>query len=189
MRLVFILAAMLLFASCQNEQYTPKPYGYFRIDFPKKEYRLLNSICPYSFKYPAYAKIVEDTDANTEPCWKNIEFIGMKATLHLSYKPVNENLENLLEDTRKLVYKHTVKADAINEKLFIDENQKVYGMLYEIEGNAASPAQFFLTDSTTHFLRGSLYFNVPPNKDSLAPSILFVKEDLQNLINTFSWKY
>lgn len=188
MKLVFILATILLLSSCQNEQYTPKPYGYFRIDFPKKEYRLFDSACPYKFQYPKYAEIIDDKDANTEPCWKNIEFKSMKATLHVSYKPINGNLTTLLEDTRKLVYKHTVKADAINEKLLRNDESKVFGMLYEIEGNAASPAQFFLTDSTSHFLRGSLYFNVPPNKDSLAPSIDFIKEDVRTMINTFSWK-
>jgi len=89
---------------------------------------------------------------------------------------------------RALAYKHTLKADAITEKVFIKPEQNVYGTVYEISGNAASSLQFFLTDSTNHYLRGALYFNAEPNKDSLAPLIDFVREDIIVLIESFEWK-
>jgi gliding motility-associated lipoprotein GldD len=94
----------------------------------------------------------------------------------------------MLEDSRELAYKHTIKAESINEKIFLKPGRNVYGMLYEIEGNTASSVQFYLTDSTKHFLRGALYFNIQPNKDSLAPVINFVKEDIKILMETFKWK-
>ncbi|MCK5169644.1 MAG: gliding motility lipoprotein GldD, partial [Bacteroidales bacterium] len=112
----------------------------------------------------------------------------LNGKIHISYKTIDNNLNQILEDTRKLVYKHTIKADAINEKMFIKPEKKVYGILYEIEGNAASPMQFFLTDSINHYLRGALYFNVEPNKDSLAPVLDFVREDIIVLIESFEWK-
>jgi len=182
---IFIIPILL---SCGSENYTPKPYGYFRIDFPEKQYVLFDTTCPFAFEHPSYSVIVRDKDANTEPCWFNIVFRNMKATIHLSYKSVDNNIAQYLEDSRTLAYKHTVKADAINEKVFSNKKKSLYGMLYEIEGNAASPAQFFVTDSSSHFLRGALYFNVPPNKDSLKPVIEFIREDIVHLVESVYWK-
>jgi len=118
----------------------------------------------------------------------NIVFPGLNGTIHLSYFNVNNNINDLLEDNRKLVYKHTIKADAINEVYYNDTLKAVYGVLYEIKGNAASSVQFYATDSVRHFLRGSLYFNNVPNKDSLAPVIKFVEKDIDHLMKTLSWK-
>lgn len=101
---------------------------------------------------------------------------------------MSKDVNHYLEDARTMVYKHTVKADAINEKAFINKEKKVYGVLYDIKGNAASSVQFYLTDSVTHFLRGALYFNAEPNKDSLAPAIKFIHQDIERLIETFQWK-
>jgi len=111
----------------------------------------------------------------------------LKGKIHLSYKTIHNNFNELMEDSRRLAYKHTIKADAINEQMFIDDEKHVFGILYDIQGDAASSIQFFATDSTTHFLRGSLYFNVIPNKDSLAPVVSFVKKDIIKLMETLSW--
>lgn len=188
MRQLTIITIMLLLLACKQENTTPKPYGYFRLDFPQKTYVVFDTASPYSFEHPQYSTVLADTDGNTEPYWYNIVFHNMKATIHLSYKKIDNNIAQYLEDTRTLVYKHTVKADAINERVFANDKKKTYGMLYEIEGNAASPAQFFVTDSTKHFLRGALYFNVPPNKDSLKPVVEFIKEDIIHLVESISWK-
>jgi gliding motility-associated lipoprotein GldD len=175
------------FAGCKHH-YTPKPAGYLRIDFPEKAYQIYNSSCPYTFEYPLYGKIVPDTSRIAEPCWVNIEFPQFAGKIHISYKPVKNNVNTYIEDCRTLAYKHTVKADAIRETLYTDDERKVYGLLYEIKGDAASNIQFYLTDSTRHFLRGSLYFNVKPNADSLAPVIDFFREDIMHLIETVEWK-
>lgn len=182
-----ILIAGCLLAGCHSNE-TPKPRGYFRIDFPEKQYQVYDSICPFTFEYPVYGKIEKDMDKNAEPCFMNIEFAKYNSKVHLSYKEVNKNVAKFIDDAHVLAYKHTIKADAIDEKPILDKKRKVYGLLYEIKGNAASSVQFYVTDSTKHFLRGSLYFNVVPNKDSLAPAIQFFRKDILHLIETLKWK-
>ena len=184
--LLLMLTVVVLYAC--NEQYTPKPRGYFRIDLPGHEYILFDSTFPYMFEYPVYAVLSPDPYAPEEPYWLNLEFPAFKGRLHLSYKKINGNLVEYLEDSRQFVMKHIPKASAINDTLLLDRNKKIYGLIYYIEGmGAASPCQFFLTDSVNHYLRGALYFNAEPNKDSLAPIINFVKEDIKVLIESFEW--
>ncbi len=187
----FYLIIALLFAlantSCQQKS-KPKQREYFRITFPNKEVVNFDTLYPYKFQYPKYANIKIDTDINTEPFWININFNSFNANVHVSYKKIENNLEQLLQDSRTLVYKHVVKADAIEEIMINKTADKVYGIIYYIKGNAATPVQFFVTDSTKHFLRASLYFNVYPNKDSLAPAISFLTTDIEKIIETFQWK-
>ena len=182
-----ILITGLTIVACKGE-YTPKPKGYFRIELPKKEYKTYISDCPFTFEYPKYAQVNIDNDANTEPCWFNINYPKFKGQLHISYKKVEGNANQFFEDSRNLAYKHTVKADAINENIINKPKDNVYGMLYHLEGNAASSMQFFLTDSTNHFLRGALYFMIPPDNDSLAPVIEFIQQDVYKMIDSFEWK-
>jgi gliding motility-associated lipoprotein GldD len=176
----------LLLEAC-HKVYTPKPKSYFRIDFPQKQYQKYQSECNYSFDYPVYAVISPYRGSDAEPCWINVEFPGFKGKLHLTYKTLHNDLENHVEDIRTLAYKHIIKADDIIEKPVSFPERKVYGLVYDIRGNTASSLSFFLTDSTRNFLSGSLYFNVIPNKDSLAPVIRFFSEDIDHLIETLSW--
>ncbi len=185
--IAFLLLMTGIFLSC-HESYTPKPRGYLRVKYPEKQYHSFDTNAPFSFMYPVYAQVIPDTNANAEPYWYNILFPGLNATIFLSYKPVKKNLQKYIEDSRTLVYKHTIKAEAINESLIRDDSSHVYGIMYDLKGNTASSLQFFVTDSTRHFLRGSLYFNVEPNKDSLAPVIAFIRQDVVHLINTLQWK-
>jgi gliding motility-associated lipoprotein GldD len=188
---VCLLMFLSIFIMVQNgcrRKYTPKPRGYFRIDLPDKEYQLYNDSCPYTFEYPTYGTIVPDNDYLSEPCWINIEFPQFMGKIHISYKTVSDNINVLLEDSHTLAYKHTIKAQAINETLFLNEEDKVYGVMYDISGDAASAVQFFVTDSVTHYLRGSLYFNIQPNSDSLAPVIEFFQKDMIHLIESIRWK-
>jgi gliding motility-associated lipoprotein GldD len=178
---------MVLFLSGCKEDYTPKPRGYFRIDFPRKNYQVLKGSYPYCFEYPVYSKITPDMDPFSEPYWIDVDIPGNKAKFHLSYKSVKGNLSKLTEDSRELAYKHSIKAISIDEKLFINPASKVYGTVYYIKGNTASPMQFYMTDSTTHFLRGSLYISEIPNYDSLLPVIAFLEADMVHLIETLNW--
>lgn len=178
-----------MICSCgeSSESLIPRPRGYFRIDFPEKVYQTYKTDCPFEFEYPVYAQL----DSNTmrkEPCWPNLNFRRQKAMIHLSYLPINNNLVRLLEDSRTLTYKHTVRANDISEITILRPEAKVYGTVYEVTGNAASAIQFHVTDSTKHFLRGSLYFNASPNADSLAPVVDFVRKDIDKLISTLRWK-
>ncbi len=192
--LVAILALLLfswIFISCDgddDEIYSPKPRGYFRIDMPKKEYVLYDSTCPFSFEYPRYAVMARDKHSKDEPCWLNIDFPKFKATIHLSYKKVDNNIATYLEDARSFAVRHQIKATGMNESVIIRDSSKVYGLLYDIDGNTASSLQFYLTDSTHHFLRGALYFNATPNIDSLKLVLDFIREDVLQLIKTTKWK-
>jgi len=181
----FAITVMII-ASCHKE-YTPKPRSYYRIDFPEKKYRIYNSECNYSFDCPVYAKITPYSGKDAEPCWINIEFPEFKGKIHITYKTLHNNLASYTEDIRTLAYKHSIKADDIIEVPFSYPDRNVYGLIYDIRGNTASSMSFFITDSTNNFLSGSLYFNVVPNKDSLAPVIRFFIEDIKHLIETFHW--
>lgn len=186
----FVLFVLLgFFASCGND-YAPKPRGYFRIKFPEKSYHTYQGACPFRFDYPAYAKIEQDTTSNAKPCWMDIAFPTFNARLHLSYYPVTSRklLNELVEDARTFAFKHTVKATAIDEALIALPKENMHGILYTIEGNSASAAQFFLTDSTSHYLRGALYFHEKPRLDSIQPVVDFVREDIRVMINSMRWK-
>ncbi|MCP4550717.1 MAG: gliding motility lipoprotein GldD [Bacteroidetes bacterium] len=186
--IITFLGLMILFASCDSD-YMPKPRGYFRIDLPEKRFQSFDTSFPYMFDYPVYSNIQEDLLSPEKSYWINLEFPQFKGKLHLSYKIINDNLPQYLEDSRTMVFKHIPKASAINNRMIINEEDNVYGLIYEIDGlGTASPYQFYVTDSTNHFLRGALYFNIKPNNDSLAPVIDFIKEDIEQLINTFRWK-
>lgn len=190
--LFFLLAAFasVVLVSCDDddEVYSPKPRGYCRIDFPEKKYRVFDSICPYRFEIPTYSKITQDKHAGAEPCWINVEFSQFKAAIHLSYKEVNNNIEKYLEDSHDFANKHQIKATGLDEVPVIRDSAKVYGLLFDISGNTASALQFYLTDSTKHFMRGALYFNTAPNIDSLKIVVDFLKRDILHMIHTAEWR-
>jgi gliding motility-associated lipoprotein GldD len=183
---------ILLFLFSCNSTYSPKPRGYFRIDFPDHAYQLFNgSNYPYSFEYPTYANIIRDTsffgDKPENPYWINIDFPGFHARIYISYKEVNGNFDKLREDAYKMTYKHTYKASSIEDSL-MSTPLGVHGVFFNVGGDAATAKQFFVSDSTKHFLRGALYFDTTPNADSLGIVNSFLQTDMFHLINTLRWK-
>lgn len=194
MKYKLLLFIFLLATFGCREKFTPKPRGFFRIGFPEKNYLQLDEKYPYQFEVPKYASVLPDLQNPDEPWWINVEFPANKAEIHISYHSLltagqnnRELLAGLMEETRELAYKHSVKAHAIEEQLFVNPAAEVFGTVYQIEGNAASPMQFFLTDSTRHFLRGALYIRATPDIDSLKPVIDFLKRDVIHLIETTEW--
>lgn len=185
----WLLILMLFFSACGDEDYTPRPRGYFRIEFPEKKYeRVAADDCPFTFEKPVYSTLVPDSSRDAEPCWYNLVFDKLNATVYLSYKKVEGNLPALVEDHRKITMKHISMASGINEEVLTDPQHKVYGVMQYVKGNAASPLQFYVTDSVHHFLRGSLYFWALPNPDSIAPAEKFVRDDVNHMLNTLEWK-
>jgi gliding motility-associated lipoprotein GldD len=190
---VNLILIIFLFSFCSNPSYTPKPKGYPRIFFPERTYtEYIPKACPFLFDIPVYATVIKDSlffnEPTENPCWMNISFNQLGATIYLSYKSLNKNnIHELLEDMHRLTFKHSIKAEYIEDELIKTPNN-VSGIYYEVGGNAASPVQFFLTDSSQHYIRGALYFNTQPNIDSLQPVIDFVKTDISHLINTLKWK-
>src|SRR5690606_27277403 len=186
------VALSLLLSFCAwgcQQHYAPKPRGYFRIEFPEKVYVPFSSGCPYSFDVPAYAKMEPDRSADAQPCWMDVHFPQFNARIHLSYMPVSgrDNFNELVEDARTFAFNHTVRATAIDQLRIQHPETDVYGLKYEISGNTASNIQFFVTDSTHHYLRGALYFHEKPRLDSIQPVLDFIKADIDTLIGSLRW--
>ncbi len=182
-----IITVVVGMLSCSN--YSPKPYGYFRIDLPENTYTRFDSVYPpYTFEISTYAQVIPRHSKNSKENWLDIVYPQYNGRIYCSYIKIDNDFRKLSEESRDLVYKHTVRADAIIEHPYENDEEKVYGIFYEITGNAASPMQFLLTDSTSHFLRGALYFNAIPNADSIAPVSKFIEKDLKHLVETLRWK-
>ncbi len=189
--LLFISVIALALSSCHGD-YSPKPKAYPRVVFPERKYEMYDSKdCPFRFEKPVYTQIQHDSSAMgmSQPCWINVAFPDFNGTVNLTYKEITKDmtLERLLEDAHKLSFKHTKKANYIDESLIVNKHG-VSGIFYNVGGDAASNIQFFLTDSTHHFIRGSLYFYNEPNSDSMAPVLTFVRQDLDTMLSTFEWK-
>ena len=182
---IFSIAAVLLVltvVSCKDEV-LPKPSGFLRLDYPEAKYVNFENNCPFVFQINEAAVIKGEKD-----CGFAITYPKMKATIYLTYKPVNNNIENLLRDAQKLTYEHVIKADDILEQPYLNPQKKVYGMFYQVNGNAATNSQFYVTDSTRHFITGSVYFYAKPNFDSVMPAASYIKNDMQRLMETLKWK-
>lgn len=187
---VFILS---LFVACKNSTYTPKKKGYFKIEFPERKYQVFNKPgYPYSFEYPAYSTILRDStffgEKAENPWWINIDIPAFNARIYISYKDVKKhNFDSLVNDGFKMAFKqHTERASGIDNVPI--HTPVAEGFYFTLKGEVATANQFFLTDSTDHFLRGALYFDAPPNEDSLRIVNDFLKVDLMHLINTLKWK-
>jgi gliding motility-associated lipoprotein GldD len=161
----------------------PKPKAHLRLDYTQASYMGFESPCPFTFDFNADTKVKVKPD-----CGITIDYPKMKATIYLTYKPVNNNIDNLLRDAQKLTYEHVIKADDIVELPFVNPKDKVYGMFYQVGGNAATNTQFYVTDSINHFVTGSVYFYAKPNFDSIMPAASYIKDDMQTLIETLRWR-
>jgi gliding motility-associated lipoprotein GldD len=191
--LVMLLPVILYMTAC-NSTYSPRRKGYFKVDLPEKKYVLYDRPgYPYTFEYPVYANVTKDSsffgEETENPWWINIDLPQFNGRIYISYKEIGRNnFDSLVGDAWKLAYrKHTEKATRIRDS-FMNTPNGVEGMYWSLGGNTATANQFFLTDSTKHFLRGALYFDAAPNEDSLKIVNDFLKQDLQHLINTLKWR-
>lgn len=189
--IMILLAVSAIITSCgnSNDTYYPKQRGFFRIDLPEKNYVVFDSVYPFTFRMPDHAQVVAVESPEAGSIWFNLLLPVYDGSVSFSYKPVRDNLYQLTEDARIFANKHIAKANEIKEVRVSHAENKVYGLIYDIEGtNSASPYQFYLTDSTRHYIRGAVYFNHIPNNDSIAPIIQRVKEDMDTLMGSLKWK-
>lgn len=183
---IALISFLIFFSGCDQNP-VPRPFGHFRIDVPKHEYQLFSAKCPFTFEYSIYASI-SSVKKDIYDCWFNVNYPRYNATLHLSYYPVShENLNTYINDAYTLAMKHLQRAEALDEILIKNDTNRLFGMIYDFKGGTASNFQFYVTDSLNHFLRGALYFNVPPNPDSIAPVEAFIEEDLFRLTESLRW--
>jgi len=187
--LIFTLLSAILI-SCKENQ-SPKPHGYLRIDLPKEhQYQRSPEGLPFVLEYSTYARwdsLRTSYKSRPNSLWFNVHYPQYKAKIHLSYIPVKDNLDSLLEESHKFVFEHTIRADAIDETSFKYENKDIQGLIFDLKGNSASNMEFWATDSTKHFLRGALYFETTPNVDSLMPVIDFIKTDMRYMVQSLQW--
>lgn len=186
-----VILFFVLICAC-NSVFTPKPKGYYKINFPEKKYTTFQMQgYPYSFEYPVYATITKDSlffgDKTENPWWININFPQFNGRVYVSYKQItNNNFSQLVDDAFKLTGKHTQKATSIDDSLMLTSNG-VHGIFFKVGGDVATANQFFLSDSINHFLRGAMYFDATPNEDSLRIINNFLLEDVKHIINTFKF--
>ncbi|MCZ6693374.1 MAG: gliding motility lipoprotein GldD [Bacteroidetes bacterium] len=184
-----LITLCLFFYSC-SQDYLPKPKGYNRIELPDPKYISLPDSLPYDFEYSVHANIYKDSSWMAERYWINIYYPQLEASVQITYKPVlsrQDLLEEYLRDAHTLTSKHQIKAYAIDESII----QTPLGntvVISELSGEVPSQFQFYVTDSTKHFLRGALYFRTATKNDSLAPVIQYVKRDILQMVNTLEWK-
>lgn len=187
-RIVSLLVWGLFLCVACTKVSTPKPHGYYRIAIPDTSYVAFDTRFPdwpYSF---ALSKNAIPQPRQDEPYWLNIYYPSLDATVHCSYKPVRHNLRELTNDALEFVYRNASFANAIPEREYSHPEADVYGVLFDLEGNTASSCQFFITDSTRHFFRASVYCNCPPNADSLAPVYEYLRKDVIRMVETFEWR-
>lgn len=179
----------LLLFSCTPD-YQPKPKGYNRLMLPAPAYVAAPDTLPYAFEYSAHARLLKDTSAISDRYWVEVYYPTLKATIHITYKEVN-NKEELLKafynDAFRLTAKHQIKANAIEETIVKTPLGKT-AVIAEIEGEVPSQFQFTVTDSSRHFMRGAVYFFSEVKNDSLRPAIDYMKKEAMHLINTLAWR-
>jgi gliding motility-associated lipoprotein GldD len=193
--LLCLLLPLLCLTACGDETpLTPKPRGYPRVVYPEKAYRqFISEDCPFTFEYPVYARIEQDTaffdERPSHPCWFDVYLPDFDSRIHSSYYDIGglKSFERLQADAFEMADWHNKRANYIDEIRIDNPEHDVYGFAFSIEGPAASTFQFYLTDSTDHFLRCALYFNARAQPDSLAPFVDFVHEDIEHMIGTFRW--
>lgn len=180
--LVPFLLFLFFAASCRETDPLPKPKAQIRLEYPKGQLANLETE-DFSFSYNQLA----DPKQNRDRAF-TIAYPDMKGAIFLSYMPVENNLEQLIQDAKRLSYEHAAKAENIVEQPFVNPDAKVFGSLFEVQGNAASQTQFFATDSTRHFLTGSVYFYAKPNYDSILPAAAYLQNDIRGIMETLKWK-
>ena len=187
--LVVAFALIALWVWQDNNASVPKPRAYFRIDLPEKEYRSYESVCPMNMEVSTAAQIEVFRDRQSvDSCWFNIYYPRYNARVHCTYVAVGNRFNELVNNAYGFAAKHEMKASGLRRTMVSDSTRDVHGIIYDIEGDAASNVQFFLTDSTNHFLRGALYFFNSPNPDSIQPVLEFVRADIDRLAQTLQWR-
>lgn len=180
-KIVGIVLLILLFGSCEEENYFPKPKAMLRLEYPTPvEAEFKNDY--FSFNYNEKSKpIVKDQNALV------LDYPNMKGAIFITHKTIDNNLEKLISDAQKLSLEHLKKADNIEPRTFINQDDKVYGTYFRIIGDAASQSQFYVTDSLQHFLTGSVYFYTKPNYDSILPAANYLQSDMRAIMETLRW--
>ena len=190
MKKLLLLSIIISCIACGSDP-IPKPKAMLRLEYPEPSYKKVDIPLPFTFEKNELADPISNIklDGIHNIYGVDINYPKLKGTVYLTYKKVeNDNLTDLLRDAQNLTQKHTMKADEIEGDIYENPKSKVFGMFYEVGGNAASQSQFYVTDSINHFLVGSLYFYAKPNYDSIYPAAVYLKNDIKHIMETIEWK-
>ena len=181
--------ALMATVSLSCVDYAPKPRGYMRIEPQAPCYQVLDlPELPFLFEV-SQAVTIELPETMAQPMF-NLSYPDMHAKLYCSYLPITRiSYPEAEAESRRLVARAAgATVASIQERAYAHPEVAVYGSLFLLPGDAASPVQFLLTDSVAHFLRGALYFDCRPNADSLAPAIDYIRQDMMEMMQTFRWR-
>lgn len=178
---IALIVLSTLLQSCGGDT-LPKPKGLLRLDYPEAKH-IPMKFGKFQFEGNTLAKVEREGNSAI-----TLDYSLLNAAIYITYKPVEDDLNSLLSDAQKLSYEHVVKADDITEQPYINPDDSVYGMFYEVSGDAASQSQFYVTDSTRHFVTGSLYFYAKPNYDSIYPAAIYLQKDIRRIMETIQWQ-
>lgn len=185
--LFFILLTFVIFG-CSEEINIPKPPTYLRLELPSHEYELYSDNCAYQFEIAKSYTVKKVSDEHGETCHKDIDLGKLNGSMHMSYIDMVEPLSTYVNYVNDKIDEHKVKATGIEDWRILNSEKRVYCTFFELKGDVASPFQFYITDSTSKFVSGVVYFNATPNYDSIRPSLDYLKIDLKHMIEKFEWK-
>ena len=184
-----ILFLAFILVACKENISIPKPPTYLRLNLPEHEYFLFSEACPYEFEAAKIFKIRAVTDEKGQmTCHKDIDLGPLNGVIHFSYIQMESPLADYVNFAINKVDEHKIKATAIEDTNFIRPKDRIFGTFFELQGDVASPFQFYLTDSSSRFVSGVVYLNAAPNYDSLRPSLEYLKHDLYRMVGSFKWK-
>lgn len=190
-KLILVPLLVSLMLSCGDDP-IPKPKAFLRLEYPQPDYKNVDVSLPFTFEKNMLAERIRSikADSTNQIYGVDIDYPTLKGTIYLTYKPMSsrDQLMTYIRDAQNLTQKHVIKADEIAERPYLNKEHNVFGMFYEVGGNAASQSQFYVTDSTKHFLNGSLYFYAKPNYDSILPAAVYLKNDIQHIMESLKWK-
>jgi gliding motility-associated lipoprotein GldD len=179
------LILIVVLFGCKDDPYL-KPIGYPRLNLPEAGYQAWSNNCGFSFRKPICTNIEK---LESDSCFFNLSYPSLNAKVFCSYIPVNSKLKEIIDQEYKLREKHNQFSTSVKESVFHSQSKNVHALLFHISGTqAATPLQFFITDSINHFFRGTLYFNNSPNNDSLETAIDFIRTDIDTLVESFEWR-
>jgi gliding motility-associated lipoprotein GldD len=189
MKRFFPLAFLMLLCIACESNWLPKPPGFNRIELPRHEYQRLDQGYPYQLDFSTHSRVEADSFNLDEKEWINLNYKEFGAKVHLTYKKIDQSTDfkTLSNDAFNLTAKHQIKAYGIEEAILLTPNGYV-AVVAELSGEVPTQFQFFVTDSTSNFLRGAVYFNSALKNDSLAPIIEYIKLDMAHLINSVNFE-
>lgn len=181
---LLLLLVAVLAADCSHKATNSKPEAQLKLR--EAVYTLSPDSLPFRFDVSDQAIFSARKNKESE-YFCDITYPELNAQLYCTWHRITpDKLLLMSEESRKLAYQHSVVATGITEKLYINDLARVYGILYDIKGDVASPLQMAITDSLNYFFNASLYFNATPNADSIAPVLDYIRKDVLRLMESYT---